>query len=313
METIEIKYGNVREQNPIIPLLEEPSFELIDDWGDDSPIVLNGVKTVLGDVKQYFIYDVLGFCGCGTPFETQVFWLAQIKAIVSGAQIDYTGFPGGIEFFIDRAIQQKVITEDKQLTPLGKLIVLFIENDNKLTLPDDDDEAEQYNPETPPIEETEQTSAMNINQRIRWFMLKYMTYIALRKWMEKPGSSSYETYQEKLGVLNKIIPDPVYYWVAYQLGDLAWEEHGGTAPGWLTNDGFEIYWKLVDEFGVGEIEIFDLLEKGYQFKNDDLLKEELQKRRTAFIAVQPGLDWDTIIPLPSIDIRTGIQQSFKGE
>lgn len=311
METIEIKYGSMREQNPIVPLLDEPTMEILESWRGDTSILLNGVKTVFSDAEQFFLYDTLGFCGCGTPHESQIFWLAQIKA-VSGLSpfADFFGFAGGIEFFIDRAVEQKILTKEGKLTNLGRLTVLFLEKSHLFIQIEDN---EPYVPVAQEVINPDSVSLIDASARIRYFTLKFMTHIALRKWMEKPGCSSYETYRERFDNKNKIVPDPVYYWTAYQLGELGWEEHGGTAPGWLTDDGFEVYWKLVDEFGVGEVEIFDLLEKGYYFKDDDLLKEELQKRRNAFIAARPALDWDTIIPLPIIDIRTAIQQSFGGE
>lgn len=311
METIEIKYGSMRDQNPIIPLLDEPTFEVLEDWGEDSPILLNGVKTVISDAESFFLYDTLGFCGCGTPHDSQVFWLSQIKA-VSGLSpfADFFGAAGGIEFFIDRAVEQKILTKEGKLTNLGRLTVLFLEKSHLFIQIEDD---EPYVPVAQEVIDPDSVSLIDTSARIRYFMLKYMTYIALRKWMEKTGSSFYETYPEKLGTLNKTLPDPIYYWTAYQLGELDWEEHGGTAPGWLTVDGFEVYWELVDEFGVGEVEIFDLLEKGYRFKNDEFLKLELVKRRSMFMAARPDLNWDTIIPLPAIDIRTDIRQSIKGE
>lgn len=311
METIEIKYGSMREQNPIIPLLDEPSFEVLEDWGEDSPILLNGVKTVISDAEQFFLYDTLGFCGCGTPGDSQVFWLAQIKSVSGIASFtDYFGFPGGVEFFISRAVEQKILTKEGQLTNLGRLTVLFMEKYHQLFGDDIDD------PEIPePYENINNNNPLLTTGESRkdYFLMRFMTFIVLRKRMENVGKTFYETYPERLGLLNNILPDPVYYWTAYQLGEMGWEEHGGTAPGWLTDDGFEVYWKLVDEFGVGEIEIFDLLEKGYRFEDADLLKEELQKRRNLFVTARPDLDWDTIIPLPIIDIRSAIKQSFEGE
>lgn len=310
METIEISYGDIKTPNPVIPLLDEPTMEIVENWGEDSPILLNGVNTVYSDAKQFFLYDVLGFCGCGTPDDSQIFWLAQIKAI-SGITpfADYFGFPGGVEFFITRAVEQELLAQEGQLTNLGKLTILFLEKSHQLFESAD----EPYIPKPNEYIETHNPFLTTGEARKNYFLMRFMTYIALRKWMELPGFSIYETLREVLGTLNKTLPAPVYFWVAYQLGEMGWEEHGGTAPGWLTADGFEEYWKLVDEFGVAEVEIFDLLEKGYRFRNDELLKLEIVKRRSKFMAARPDLNWDTIIPLPSIDIRTGIQQSFKGE
>lgn len=305
METIEIKYGNIRGKNPIIPLLETPTFELKEDWGDNSPIILNGVETVLDDAKQYFLYDVLGFCGCGMPFEAQVFWLAQINAVVSGTKMDYMGYPGGVEFFTETAIRQGIITPEGNLTNLGKLTILFVEKHIEIC-PDGDDEV--------PGDFTPTLSIPDAAKRnSKWFLFKFMTHLALRKRAVSPTKTDTTDLYEKRGEIWARLPQPVYFWVAYQLGNLDWEEHGGSAGGWLSVKGYEVFWALVDEFGVGEIEVFDLLEKGYLFKDDDLLKVELRKRRSAFIAVRPDLNWDVIIPLPTIDVRTAIQQSFGGE
>ncbi|URG14016.1 hypothetical protein [Pectobacterium phage vB_ParM-25] len=260
--------------------------------GEDSLIVLNGVETELGSVRDYLAFERLGFCGCGLPDEVDRFWVDQIVSIDSDQEtIDYIGYAGGLEYFIQTAIRHKALDDKLKLTPFGKLLVLIIRAHYDQTVDEEDQEP------TPVITHvvSKADSFENVQDKIDYFLLRALVVPGIIRNMELPNDSWSKTYEQRQGSDPMNLSDGVYYWVFHSLGDLGWEEHGGSAPGWLTSDGEDKLCELIRRFGIDELSIFSLIEKGFTFREhrSDYLTQFIPE----FEKKYPNVDWKYIYRL----------------
>lgn len=206
---------------------------------------VGSANEVLEILFQQFLY----FCGCGRPKEAQLFYVKQLKSIVSGENKDYIGRFGGGEFFKLCLVAQNFLTKDLKLTTQGLKVMEvidfllpycdFTETDEPVAFEGD------YAEVTHPLFQSEK-----VNDLLKTFWLELsevehpcvdvvpdINYTAGMYYLYQAlGTLAFKTIELKFEQMENIVSNNpgAFYWTFYTTDEyLGWEEHGGSSPGWL--------------------------------------------------------------------------------
>lgn len=287
METITYTYGSWDKPPTVIPLWEIPQLSITQNYGEQSLIVVNGVEAVLENIRDYFAFERLDFCGCGNPEEVDRFWIDQIVSIDSDQiTTDYIGYSGGLELFMDLAVKKGMLNENYKLTPTGKLAVLVLATHYGLG------QEENVPTVVPDYIITRADEYDEPQDRIDYFLLRAMVVPGIRRRMEIPGGAWGEGSDLQYNSDPMKVSDGVYYWLYHAIEGMGWAEHGSSAPGWLTTAGNKKLVELVLRFGIEELSIIDMVSGGFVFRKSRV--EELLDLVPLLRDHSPDINWDVI-------------------
>lgn len=293
MESITYNYGPMDEPATVVPLWDIPELNVLEDMDDESLIQVNGVKTTMCNIRDYFAFERLGFCGCGLPDEVDRFWADQIASIENDKPIvDYFGYAGGLEYFIQTAIKQGILNKERKLTPLGRLALLVIATHYTL------DVGEEYQEPTrvPDYVHTRADEFDNEQDKIDYFLLRALVVPGIRRQVELPNATWDEQRDLRFNSNPMSLVDGGFYWLYHSIEELDLAEHGSSAPGWLTLDGYAKLIELTQRFGAEELAIDDLVTGGYIFRITH--SDEMRPLMPLFKERWPDLDLDYFFRTP---------------
>lgn len=229
---------------------------------------VNGIIVEKETLAEHIYFCTLKMCGCGLPSETRRFWVDQTTSIVEGNEpVDYTGYVGGLDLFKAMLIKQGITDESFNLTPLGTVSLRAIS-----------DWCIEEETEITPVPESLKLLSGEItkDQRIDWLIFHLLTDVGVSHFVWRRRGIRISPERRPADAVDG---EGFYYWLCHILEEeFDFTEHGGSAPGWLTDKGYDEFYRLLDVFGLDKLYCKDFLTEGWD--TDPSLREKLGKLKT---------------------------------